>query len=202
MKNKKQKKKKLSTYEQRKLKYPYSFHDGITLSKETKVAGLGLKEPDVAEDYALELLNITEELLEGNYRIIDCLATFSDDDYGNYGQMELIKNGQRFDDDIERWKDYYLRGEGRRKRDICKDLISRCTLHMNLEHVKGRPFLSVTDYQIWNLSSKEIKSNKSKKKSRNKRFKLHHSMGGRLDFKTGKFIEYNRNAWCDTKPVY
>lgn len=184
---KKQKLKSISSYELRKMKYPYSFYDGISYDGAT-ITGFGLKKPEVAEDYALELLNITEKLLEDNYKIIDCMASFSDDDYGSYGEMELIKNGVRISEGIEKWKEYYLNGPGKNKRLKCKDLIDGCTLYMNLEHVKGKPHLSVDSYQIRNKTTKRKKIIKNE-------FKLHHGAFSKFDKKSGKYVEYRNCIW-------
>lgn len=178
---KKRKKKVRSTYEERKLKYPHSFYDAIGY-KGAKFAGLGLKEPKIADKYALELLSITTKLLKGNYEIIDCLATFSDDEGCSYGEMELVKNGKRISEGIEKWNNYYLKGAGLSRRTVNKDLISRCTLHMNLKHVEGKPYLTVDSYNIRDTKTKS-------------KYELYHSMIGKFDLKTGKFIEYNKGAW-------
>lgn len=180
----KQKKKYTSSYELMKKRYPYSFYDSI-MYKGAKFAGLGLKEPKIAEEYVLELFNITKDLLEGNYRIVDCLATFSDDDYGDYGEMELIKAGEWTSEGIEKWKEYYLNGPGVKKREVSKDLIDRCTLHMNLEHIKGRPFLAVDSYHV---------SNKKDKKKNNKYY-LYHRIGGYFNNKTGEYVALKKSAW-------
>ena len=155
---KKKKERPLSEYELRKIKYPYSFRDAIGY-KGGKIAGRGLKEPEVAEEYALELLNITSNLLNDNYKIIDCLARFIDDEFCSYGEMELIKNGELISEGIEKWKDYYLKGHGIKKRTVCKDLIDDCVLHMKLEHIKGRPHLLDKDYRI---TSKRVGRNKGR----------------------------------------
>lgn len=178
---KNKKKKFRSTYEERKMKYPHSFYDAIGY-RGAKFAGLGLKEPKIAGKYALELLSITSKLLKGNYEIIDCLATFSDDEGCSYGEMELIKSGKRISEGIEKWNNYYLKGPGLSRRTVNKDLISRCTLHMNLKHVNGKPRLTVDSYRIRDTKTKS-------------KYELYHSMVGRFDLKTGKFIEYNKSAW-------
>lgn len=158
MKNK-YKKKYVSTYELRKEKYPYSFRDGINSG--TMFSKTGLKEPAIAEEYMLEFFNITKNLLEGNYKIIDCLATFIDDDFGSYGEMEIVKDGQWISEGIEKWKDYYLNGPGRNKREKCKDLIDICVLHMNLKHIKGKPSLKMDSYWVSNETDR-IKKKKNK----------------------------------------
>lgn len=178
-------KKRVSSYNKLKKEYPYSFYDGVLNGD--KYLGFGLKEPKLAENYALRLLEVVEELLEDNYTIVDCKASFSDDDYGSYGEMKLIINGERTRNDIERWNNYYLHGPGKVKRDVWKDLICRCTLHMNLEHKDGKPRLSVDSYHVTNETDK-------RKKLKNK-FKLKHHLIGGFDFKTGKYIKYNPNAW-------
>lgn len=188
---KKQKKKYVSTYELMKRKYPYSFYDSICSG--AKFSGTGLKEPRVAEDYVREFFNITKDLLEGNYKIINCLATFSDDDYGSYGEMELVKNGRWTDEGISKWNEYYLRGPGKDKRERCKDLIARCTLHMDLEHVPGRRYLSVDSYHIT--------EERDKKKKKKRKFKLYHSLICGYDFKTKQFIKYNSGSWVSKKEM-
>ena len=62
--------------------------------------------------------------------------------------MELIKNGKRISEGIEKWNNYYLKGAGLSRRTVNKDLISRCTLHMNLKHVEGKPYFSYVIYAI------------------------------------------------------
>lgn len=191
-KNKNKNKKYLSTYELMKSKYPYSFSDSIGY-KGAKFAGTGLKEPKIAGDYALELFNIAKKLIENNYEIIDCLATFTDDEGCSYGEMELVKNGKQTSEGIKKWNDYYLLGEGRYRREEFKDLISDCTLNMKLKHIEGRPFLSVDSYHITNdtIKKKIIKS----------KYKLYHSICGAFDFKTGEFVKCNRGAWVPRKSM-
>lgn len=142
-----------STYEELKSKYPYEFRDAVGY-KGGRIAGTGLKEPEVAEEYALEMLDITRNLLGGNYKIIECLARFIDDEFCSYGEMELVRNSEQISEGIEKWKDYYLKGPGIRKRTVCKDLIDDCVLHMKLEHIKGKPHLIGTSYCIINKKSR------------------------------------------------
>ena len=168
-----------------KKEYTHRFCDGVMFGD--AILGLGLKEPKLAGKYALRFLDITENLLEGNYKIIDCKAHFSDDDYGSYGEMQLIKDGKRIVSDIERWNEYYLNGPGKSKREVCKDLIDRCTLYMNLSHITGRPSLSVDAYHVTNETDK--------RKRKKHKFKLYHSISGKFDDKTGKFIKCSSSAW-------
>lgn len=147
----------LSEYEILQIKYPYTFRDSIS-HEGGIVAGFGLKEPELAESYALELLQIVSNLLENNYKIIECLARFIDDENCSYGEMELIKEGKQISEGIEKWKDYYLKGPGITKRTKAKDLIDLCILHMKLEHIEGRPYLRDTSFYIVNKHKKKNKS--------------------------------------------
>lgn len=170
-------------------KYKYSFFDGII--KKDGVLGIGLKEPKVADKYAIRLLSIVEDILRENYEIKNCKACFSDDDYGSYGEMILIENGNKIISDIERWKNYYLNGDGKKKREIHKDLIYNCTLYMDLLHLKGRPYL--------NVKHNMVISETDKKKQSKRKFKLKPSLTATFDKKTGKLVNCSYQVWTNQK---
>jgi hypothetical protein len=170
------------SYVERNKKYPYTFSDAIRFGP--KFAKFGLKEPAIAKDYALEFLEITKNLIEENYDIVDCLVRFVDDEFCSYGEVELIKNGNIVLEDMKKWEDYYLSGKGKARREICKDLIDNCSLHMKLKHKKGRPRLTVNSYLVENSDKKG-------------EFQLRHSIIGRYDEKRKTFVTCSKSAWTD-----